>query len=47
MTDDQYQIKEDAHTLIEAEMIKKTPDRKKKAVAFIKKENEARKSAIT
>ena len=44
--DDQYQIESDARTLIEAEMIKRTPDRHKKAIAQIKKENAARKNAV-
>jgi len=44
--DDQYQIEADARTLIEAEMIKRSPERHKKAIAQIKKENAARKSAV-
>lgn len=46
-SDDQYQIEQDARTLIDAEIIKRTPDRHKKAVAQIKKENAARKSAVS
>lgn len=45
-TDEQYQIESDARTLVDAEMIKRTPERHKKAVAHIKKENAARKSAV-
>lgn len=45
-SDDEYRIKEDARTLIEAEMIRKTPARKKSAIAYIQKENAARASAV-
>lgn len=46
-TEAQYAIENDARTLVEAEMIRKDTERHKKAVAQIKKENAARKSAVT
>ncbi len=43
---EQYEIEGDAHTLVEAELIKKDKGRFKDAVAQLKKENKARETAI-
>ncbi len=43
---DQWEIESDAHTLVEAELIRKDKPRFKDAVAHLKKENEARKEAL-
>jgi len=45
-TDKEWAIEEDARTLVEAEMVRKDPKRFKAAVAQIKKENAARKTAV-
>ncbi|KKN19340.1 hypothetical protein LCGC14_0946750 [marine sediment metagenome] len=43
---DQWEIEGDAHTLVEAELIKKDKGRFKDAVTQLTKENAARKEAI-
>ncbi len=43
---EQWEIEGDAHTLVEAEIIRKDSGRFKDAVAQLKKENKARKEAI-
>jgi len=44
--DKKWEIEADARTLVEAEMVRKDPKRFKAAVAQIKKENAARKTAV-
>lgn len=46
VADDQYQIEEDARTLIKAKMIEQDSKRHDKAVTHIKKENAARASVV-
>ncbi len=43
---EQYEIEGDAHTLVEAEIIRNDPGRFKDAVAQLKKENAAREEAL-
>jgi len=45
-TEKEYQIESDARILVDAEIIKRDQKRHKAAVAQIKKENAARKSAV-
>lgn len=45
-TEAQYAIEADAQTLVGAALIKQDPKRHEKAIAQIKKENAARKSAV-
>lgn len=45
-TREQWEIEGDAHTLVEAELIRKDKGRFKDAIAQLKKENAARKTAI-
>jgi len=45
-TEAQYAIENDARALVEAAIIKQDSKRHAKAIAQIKKENEARKSAV-
>lgn len=45
-SDDQWEIEQDARTLVDAELIRKDSKRYKKAVAQIKKENAAREEAL-
>ena len=43
---EQYEIEGDAHTLVEAELIRKDKPRYKDAVARLRKEDAARKEAL-
>lgn len=43
---EQWEIEGDAHTLVEAELIRKDKGRYKDAVAQLKKENAAREAAL-